>query len=114
MIETGRRGGREARRPGEVAVAVGYTSGMPAPVVLASGRGALALAIRRIAESCGIAVVADPEAARGLVEIDPGSFIPEQYYRVIAELLVFVGRVGGASDAAGRQAPSAGEGASEQ
>ena len=80
--------------PKDIAVAVGYTPGTAAPVVLAAGRGGLAEAIRRIAASCGIAVVADPEAARGLVEIDPGSFIPEEYYQVVAELLVFVGRVG--------------------
>lgn len=80
--------------PRDIAVAVGYTPGTPAPIVLATGKGGLAEAIRRIAAACGIAVVADPDAARGLVEIDPGSFVPEEYYRVIAELLVFVGRVG--------------------
>lgn len=101
-----------ARGAREVAVAVSYTAGMPAPVVLARGRGALARAIARIAASCGIAVVADPEAARGLVEIEPGSFIPEEYYRVIAELLVFVGRVGGKAATAGGRGRSAGEGAS--
>jgi flagellar biosynthesis protein FlhB len=98
--------------PKDMAVAVGYTTGMPAPVVLARGRGGLARAIARIAASCGISVVSDPDAARGLVEIDPGSFIPEEYYRVIAELLVFVGRAGSPSRSVRGEVTSAGEGAS--
>jgi flagellar biosynthesis protein len=81
-------------RSGDIAVALGYTSDLPAPVVLAGGRGDLARAIRRIAERLGVSVVVDPEAAEGLVEIAPGSFIPEKYYRIVAEILVFVGRVG--------------------
>lgn len=80
-------------RPKDIAVAVGYTPGLPAPIVLAKGRGELAAAIREIAASCGISVAAEPELAEGLMEIDPGSFIPEEYYRIVAELLVFVGRV---------------------
>ncbi len=79
---------------GDIAVALGYTSGLPAPIVLAGGRGELARAIRSIAERLGVSVVVDPAAAEGLIEIDPGSFIPEQYYRIVAEILVFVGRVG--------------------
>ena len=76
-----------------LAVAIGYHRELPAPVVLAKGRGELAAAIRRIASDLGIAVIEEPELARGLIEIDPGSFIPEEYYRIVAELLVFVGRV---------------------
>ena len=76
-----------------MAVAIGYNRALPAPIVLAKGRGELAAAIRRIAASAGIAVIEEPELAKGLIEIDPGSFIPEEYYRIVAELLVFVGRV---------------------
>ena len=76
-----------------LAVAVGYSRELPAPIVLARGRGELAEAIRRIAESAGVAVVEEPELAHGLIDIDPGSFIPEELYRIVAELLVFVGRV---------------------
>ena len=79
---------------GDIAVALGYTSDLPAPIVLAGGRGDLARAIRKIAERLGVAVVVDPDAAQGLVEIAPGSFIPDRYYRIVAEILVFVGRVG--------------------
>ena len=78
----------------DVAVAVGYDPQLPAPVVLAGGRGELAAAIRRIAASAGVAVVQEPALAAALIEIDPGTFIPEEYYRIVAELLVFVGRTG--------------------
>jgi flagellar biosynthesis protein len=79
----------------DVAVAVGYDPGLPAPVVLAKGRGELAEVIRRIAARAGVAVVQESALAEALIEIDPGTFIPEEYYRIVAELLVFVGRVGG-------------------
>ena len=74
-------------------MAIGYDRELPAPIVLARGRGELAAAIRRIAASVGIAVIEEPDLAQGLIEIDPGSFIPEEFYRIVAELLVFVGRV---------------------
>jgi flagellar biosynthesis protein FlhB len=91
------RGGGAVGGAGDIAVAVGYTPGQAAPIVLAKGKGELAKAIREIAASCGVSVLADPELAEGLVEIDPGAFIPEEYYRIVAELLVFVGRVSGAT-----------------
>ena len=100
----------EAEHQSRVAVALGYDRELPAPIVLAKGRGELADAIRRIASSSGIAVVEEPDLAQGLIEIDPGSFIPEEYYRIVAELLVFVGRVElrvGSGDRGGK-----GEGAS--
>ena len=84
-----------------MAVALGYESGLPAPIVLARGRGELARAIRSVAARLGVAVVQEPELAQGLIEIDPGSFIPERFYRIVAEILVFVGSVGDAPGGVG-------------
>jgi flagellar biosynthesis protein len=72
------------------AVAIHYTDELPAPLVVASGRGALAEAILRIARESGVPVVADAVLLESLMELDVDTLIPESLYVVIAELLVFV------------------------
>ena len=80
----------KGKRDDNRAVALHYTESLPAPLVVASGRGAVAEAIRRIARENGVPVVADPDLSASLLELDPGSLIPESLYEVVAELLVFV------------------------
>ena len=77
----------------EKAVAIRYERSLPAPMVVARGRGALARRIREIAEAHGIMLAREPEVADALVELDVGAFIPEEFYEIIAKLLVFVTRV---------------------
>ena len=79
----------------EKAVAIRYDRTLPAPMVVARGRGELARRIREIAAEHGIALVREPEVAEALVTLDVGAFIPEELYEIIAQLLVFVGRVEG-------------------
>ena len=74
----------------ETAVALQYTEELPAPIVVASGRGRLAEAIKRIARESGVTVVADPALAETLIELDVNTLIPESLYEVVAGLLVFV------------------------
>ena len=74
----------------DTAVALHYNDDLPAPIVLASGRGALAKAIARIARENGVPLVADPDLAATLIELDVNTLIPESLYEVIANLLVFV------------------------
>ncbi len=74
----------------EKAVAIHYSEQLPAPIVLAKGRGEMARRIRRIAEQHGIHLAAVPELADSLIELEVGSLIPEEFYRIIAELLVYV------------------------
>ena len=74
----------------EKAVAIHYSEDLPAPIVLAKGRGELAGIIVRIAEKHGIHLAAVPELADSLIEVEVGSLIPEEFYRIIAELLVYV------------------------
>ncbi|HEY9594367.1 MAG TPA: EscU/YscU/HrcU family type III secretion system export apparatus switch protein [Spirochaetia bacterium] len=75
------------------AVALRYTEDLPAPMVVASGRGAVAQAITRIARESGVPLVADEALAASLLELDVNELIPESLYAVIAEILVFIGRV---------------------
>jgi flagellar biosynthesis protein len=77
--------GREDR-----AVAIHYTEELPAPIVLATGRGRMAQAIVRIARESGVTLVADPELADSLIPLEINALIPESLYEVIAALLVFV------------------------
>lgn len=76
------------------AVALHYTEELPAPVVLASGRGKMAEAIARIARDSGVTIVADPDLADALIPLDVNSLIPESLYEVIAALLVYVKSLG--------------------
>ena len=74
----------------EKAVAVHYSEELPAPVIVAKGKGELARRIRQIAEQHGVHLLVRPELADALVELEVGSLIPEEFYRIIAEILVFV------------------------
>jgi len=78
------------RRDGRKAVALRYVWDLPAPFIVASGRGGTAERIREVAASCGIPVVADPALADTLIDMDPGSFIPEDVYDAVAAILAFV------------------------
>ena len=74
----------------DTAVALQYSDDLPAPIVLASGRGPLAEAITRIARENGVTLVADAELAESLIRLEVNTLIPESLYGVVAELLVFV------------------------
>ena len=78
----------------EKAVAIHYSEELPAPIILAKGRGELARSIRRIAERHGIKLAAMPALADSLIELEVGSLIPEEFYLIIAELLVYVRSLG--------------------
>ncbi len=73
------------------ALAVKYDSRYPAPFVLAKGHGELAERIIRTAEQHGVPVEKRGSLAETLYEIEIGELVPEEFYRVLAELLVFVG-----------------------
>jgi len=77
----------------EKAAAIQYSEEYPAPIILAAGKGLLARRIKQIAREQGIQIVDEPELADALVELPLGSLIPEQFYRIVAEILVFVGKV---------------------
>jgi flagellar biosynthesis protein len=75
------------------AVAVKYLPDLSAPFVTAKGKGELAEKITAIAAAHHISLVTDPSLVERLIEIDVGDFIPEELYRVIAEILVFALRL---------------------
>lgn len=84
------RDGNRRRR----SVALRYDESAPAPIVLARGEGELAERLIEIARASGVPVVHSDRLAETLSVLEPGSLIPESFYEVIAELLVFVWREG--------------------
>ncbi|MBN1410005.1 MAG: EscU/YscU/HrcU family type III secretion system export apparatus switch protein [Spirochaetales bacterium] len=72
------------------AVALKYINELPAPFVVAKGRGELAKVIEKIAKESKINVINNGLVADRLVELDVGQFIPEDLFEIIAEILVFI------------------------
>ena len=75
------------------AAALKYSEEYPAPIILAAGKGLLAERISQLAAEEGIEIVEEPGLADALVELPLGSLIPEQFYKIVAEILVFAGKV---------------------
>lgn len=78
--------------PTHVAIAIAYDGDtMSAPKVVAKGADHVALRIRQIAMRVGIPIVERRALARGLYEaVDVGEYVPERFYRAIAEILAYV------------------------
>ncbi|HNY65359.1 MAG TPA: EscU/YscU/HrcU family type III secretion system export apparatus switch protein [Deltaproteobacteria bacterium] len=76
------------------AVALKYERGKdPAPRVTAKGRGVVAEKILAIARENNIPVKQDKLLLDALYKLDINDEIPEELYRVIAEILAFVYRM---------------------
>lgn len=61
-----------------------------APVVAASGQGAVADKILEIADDAGIPVQEDPDLVEILARVPVGDEIPVEVYQAVAEILAFV------------------------
>jgi len=72
------------------AVALKYERGLPAPFILAKGKGELATRIVDIARTHDVPVVDRPELTEALYMVDVSTFLPEEFFKTVAELLVFV------------------------
>lgn len=91
--------------PTHYAVAIQYESeSMAAPKVVAKGADYAALRIRQLALRHGIPIVERKPLARALFEsVEVGHYIPERFYRAIAEILAYVYELTGRSHAARRE-----------
>ena len=74
----------------DTAVALKYQKALPAPFVLARGRGELAQKIERIAAEHEIPLVHQGELADSLYGVEVGAFIPEPFFQAVAEILAVV------------------------
>jgi len=74
--------------PTHIAIALRYaTEECEAPYLVAKGREADALSLRREAERLGVPVVRDVPLARSLIHYDVGEEIPEELYQAAAAVL---------------------------
>lgn len=79
--------------PTHFAVALRYSSELNAPMVVAKGKGHIALKIREIAGEHGVPIVENPPLARGLyAAVDLNQEIPVDFFTAVVEVLTFVHR----------------------
>jgi flagellar biosynthesis protein len=78
-----------AAEPLNKAVALGYAAGMPAPRVLAQGRGAIAQAIVDKAQELGLPSRTEPALVEFLMELDLHTWIPPELYAAVAEVMAW-------------------------
>jgi flagellar biosynthetic protein FlhB len=80
--------------PDEFAVALEYVpEKMPAPLVLAKGRGELAQKIKREARWYEVPIIENKPLAQALYRtVEVGAFIPAKLYTAVAEVLAFIYR----------------------
>ena len=71
------------------AVALGYKPGMPAPRVLAQGRGELAQALLDRAKALGIPTRTEPSLVAFLMELDLNAWVPPELFAAVAQVLAW-------------------------
>lgn len=77
--------------PTHISIAIRYDSKeMVAPVIIAKGTDLIAMKIREIARNHQIAIIENPPVARLLHKLDIGENIPEDLFKVVAEILAHV------------------------
>lgn len=83
--------------PTHVAVALKYDpQRMPAPTVVAKGKGEIALRIRQLAAEHGVPILERPPLARSLYEaVKVGHTIPVDMYEVFVEIMAYIYRISG-------------------
>ncbi len=81
---------KEEKKKIKQAIALEYDSKNDAPVVIASGKGALAERIIERANKEKIPIHRDDSLSDTLSRLDIGDSIPPELYEVVAEILVFV------------------------
>ncbi len=90
----------DAPRKTPIAVAIDYDAADScAPKVVASGRGAIAEQILRLAFARGVKVREDADLAELLSAIDVDSEIPVEAFIAVAEILAYVYRLNGSLEA---------------
>ncbi len=77
--------------PTHLAIAIRYDAKeMDAPLVVAKGADLIALKIREIAAEHKVPIIEDPPVARLLHKLDLGQHIPEDLFKIVAEILAHV------------------------
>ena len=75
------------------AVALKYDNNLPAPFIAGKGKDFTADRLIKIAEEHNIPVIKDNLLSETLYFMEPGEYIPQEVYEVVAEILVFIKNV---------------------
>ncbi len=78
-----------------LAIALRHDPGDDAPVVVASGRGAIGQQIIDLAARHGVPLDQNPTLAEALSTIELDTEIPQQLFKAVAEVLSFILRASG-------------------
>jgi len=73
-----------------IAVAIRYHPQYPAPLLLAKGKGVNADKIKELGKNNNIPIIENSELSQGLMSIPEGSWIPEEYFEIMASILAAV------------------------
>ncbi|TVR59183.1 MAG: hypothetical protein EA426_08750 [Spirochaetaceae bacterium] len=76
------------------AVALTYDASLPAPFISAKASGMSSKRLLALAGEHGIPIVSAPDSAEVLFSLDVFDLIPEDLYEIIADILVFIQKVG--------------------
>ena len=80
--------------PTHLAVALKYSKGMVAPVVVAKGQDIVAERIKQIARENHVMIVENKPVARALYQaVEVGGVVPAELYQAVAEILAYVYRI---------------------
>ncbi|WP_315780842.1 MULTISPECIES: EscU/YscU/HrcU family type III secretion system export apparatus switch protein [unclassified Bradyrhizobium] len=74
----------------QLAVALHYDKGLGAPRVVAKGKGTIGAKIIEVAKAHDIPIEENEVLAGALSNVELGDEIPEELYKAVAEVLVFV------------------------
>lgn len=74
----------------QLAVALHYDKGQGAPRVVAKGKGPIGAKIIEVAKAHDIPIEENEVLAGALSNVELGDEIPEELYKAVAEVLVFV------------------------
>lgn len=75
------------------AVALKYRAELPAPVVIAKGRGSVANRIIEEANKNNIHIIENQDLTDLLMKVDVGNYIPPELYKAVAEILVYIKKI---------------------
>lgn len=75
---------------GKSAIALSYTEGLTAPIIIARGKNEQAAKMLEIAKEHGIQIVADTTLVDILSDAEIGSCIPLETYEAVASIFAFL------------------------
>ncbi len=93
MLEAVKKATVIVTNPTHIAVALLYESKLPAPKVVAKGADFLAEKIKEVARKHGVPIVEDKPLARSLYKLKLDSYIPEELYRAVAQIIAYILKV---------------------